>query len=130
MPPSTSTELRLRGLECVKLPGVTIADNLSWTSHVDATVKKTQHLFFLSGFSKFGISTRTLTNFYRCTIESILFGSITGWYGSCSAQDHKKLQKVFCTAQIITEANHPSMDFIYMAHCRRKAANIRDASHP
>eukprot|EP00061_Rhincodon_typus_P005993 g26159.t1 len=48
---------------------------------------------------KFGMSIRTLTNFYRCTIESILSGYIMAWYGNCSAQDHKKLQKVVCTAQ-------------------------------
>eukprot|EP00061_Rhincodon_typus_P014661 g41831.t1 len=37
---------------------------------------------------KFGISIRTLTNFYRCTIESIM-----AWYCNYSAQDHKKLLK-------------------------------------
>eukprot|EP00061_Rhincodon_typus_P010107 g34138.t1 len=45
--------------------------------------------------------------------------------------DCKKLQKVVCTAQTITEASIPSMDSIYMAHCCRKAANIiHDPSHP
>eukprot|EP00061_Rhincodon_typus_P006994 g28216.t1 len=74
------------------------------------------------------MSIRSLTNFYRCTIESILSGCITAWYGNCS---DKKLQKVVCTAQTITEANLPSMDSIYMARCRRKAANIiKDPSHP
>eukprot|EP00061_Rhincodon_typus_P012416 g38137.t1 len=35
-------------VESVKFLGVTIKDDLSWTSHVDATVKKAQqHLFFL-----------------------------------------------------------------------------------
>jgi len=74
---------------------------------------------------------RSLTNFYRCTIESILSGCITAWYGNCSAQDRKKLQKVVCTAQTITEANLPSLESIYTARCRRKATNItKDPSHP
>eukprot|EP00061_Rhincodon_typus_P014226 g41126.t1 len=64
---------------------------------------------------KFG---RSLTNFYRRTTESILSRCITAWFGNCSAQDRKKLQKVVCTAQIITETNLPSMDSIYTARCR------------
>eukprot|EP00061_Rhincodon_typus_P018345 g47482.t1 len=43
----------------------------------------------------------------------------------------KKLWKVVCTAQTITEANLPSMDSIYNAHCCGKADNtIKDPSHP
>eukprot|EP00061_Rhincodon_typus_P010479 g34800.t1 len=73
----------------------------------------------------------SLTNFYRCTTESVLSRYITAWYGNCSAQDCKKLQKVVSTAQTITEANLPSMDSTYMARCHRKVANIiKDPSHP
>eukprot|EP00061_Rhincodon_typus_P004536 g22832.t1 len=80
---------------------------------------------------KFGMTKRTLTNFCICTIESILSGCISVWYGNCSAQDSKKLQKVECTAQTITEANLSSMDSIYTSHCHGKAANnIKDPSHP
>eukprot|EP00061_Rhincodon_typus_P007754 g29760.t1 len=117
--------------ECVKFLRVTITDNLSWTSHVDAMVKKAQQcVFFLRQVRKCGMSIGTLTNFYRCTIESILSRCIKTWYGNCSTQDCKKLRKMVCTAQTITEANLPSMDSIYMARCYRKAANImKDASH-
>eukprot|EP00061_Rhincodon_typus_P000878 g13063.t1 len=76
------------------------------------------------------MSIRSLTNFYRCTIESILSKCTMAWYGNCSAQDCKKLQKVVCTDQTIMEANLPSMDSIYTARCRGKAANIKDPSHP
>eukprot|EP00061_Rhincodon_typus_P005355 g24762.t1 len=116
----------------IKFLGVLMTDNLSWASHRDATVKKIQrHLFFLRQLRKFGMSTKSLINFYRCTIESILSGCITAWYGNCSTQDRKKLQKVVCTAQAITEANLPSMDSIYTARCRGKTANIiKDPSHP
>eukprot|EP00061_Rhincodon_typus_P018349 g47491.t1 len=111
-------------LESVKFLGVTIIDNLSWTSHLDATVKKAQQrLFFPRWLRKFGMSIRSLTNFYRCFIESIQSGCITAWYGNCSTQDCKKIQKMVCTAQTITEANLPSMDSIYTARCCGKAAN-------
>eukprot|EP00061_Rhincodon_typus_P005704 g25545.t1 len=94
----------------IKLLEGMITNDLSWTSHVNATIKKAQQcLFFVRQLRKFGMSTRSLTNFYRCTIENILSWCITAWHGNCSAQDYKKLQKVVCTAQTITEANLPSM---------------------
>eukprot|EP00061_Rhincodon_typus_P005337 g24716.t1 len=87
-------------MKSIKFLGVMITDNMSWPSHVNATVKKVQQrLFFLRRVRKFGMSIRSLTNFYRCTIESVLSGCITAWYSNCSAQDSKKLQKVVCTAQ-------------------------------
>eukprot|EP00061_Rhincodon_typus_P015751 g43605.t1 len=59
-------------LKSIKFFGVTITNDLSWTCHVDVTVKKAeQHLFFLRLLRKLGMSIRSLTNFYRCTIESI-----------------------------------------------------------
>eukprot|EP00061_Rhincodon_typus_P012606 g38450.t1 len=44
---------------------------------------------------KFGMSIRTLTNVYRCTIESILSRGIKAWFGNCCAQGRKKLHKVY-----------------------------------
>eukprot|EP00061_Rhincodon_typus_P011784 g37057.t1 len=41
-------------VKSIKFLRVTITDNLSWTSHVDVTVKKAQqHLFFLRKRRKF-----------------------------------------------------------------------------
>eukprot|EP00061_Rhincodon_typus_P017290 g45923.t1 len=77
--------------------------------------RRQNNAFFLRQLRKFGMPIKTLTNFYRCTIESI------------PIQDHK----VMCTAQTIMEANLPSIDSIYMARFRGKAANIiKDPSHP
>eukprot|EP00061_Rhincodon_typus_P016999 g45494.t1 len=112
-------------VESIKFQGVMITDNLTRTYHVDARGKKAQQcFFFLRRLKKFGMFLRTLINFYRCTIESILPWVRNAWYGNCSAQDRTKLQKVACTALTITEAILPSMDSIYMARCRGKAANI------
>eukprot|EP00061_Rhincodon_typus_P015015 g42454.t1 len=78
----------VKRVESVKFLRVTITDNLSWTSHVDVTVKKAQqHLFFLRQLRKFAMPIRTVTNFCRYTIESIPSGCMTAWYGNCSAQD-------------------------------------------
>ncbi|KAI4900670.1 hypothetical protein NFI96_025609 [Prochilodus magdalenae] len=43
---------------------------------------------------KFGLPPDILTNFYRCTIESILT-AYTFWYGSCTAYDRKAVKRVW-----------------------------------
>ena len=95
-------------------------------------VKKVhQCLYFLRRLRKFGMSTTTLINFYRCIIESIISGCITSWYDSCSAQDHKELQKVVNEAQSITQTSLPSIDSVYTSCCLGKAASIiKDPRHP
>ena len=71
-------------VESFKFLGVHITDKLKLSTHTDSVVKKAQqHLFNLRRLKKFGLSPKTLTNFYRCTIESILSGCITAWYGNC-----------------------------------------------
>ena len=70
--------------------GVHITDKLKWythtDTHTDSVVEKAQQrLFNLRRLKKFGLSSKTLTNFYRCTIKSILPGCITTWYGNCTA---------------------------------------------
>eukprot|EP00061_Rhincodon_typus_P011256 g36142.t1 len=120
--------IEVERVKIIKFPSAMITDDLSWTSHVDATVKKIQQcLFFPRQLRKFAMSIRPLTNFHRYTIESILSRSVTACYSNCSAQDRKKLQNVMC----ITEANLPSMDSNYTARCCGKAANIiKDPLHP
>ncbi|XP_078080812.1 multidrug and toxin extrusion protein 2-like isoform X2 [Mustelus asterias] len=51
-----------------------------------------------------------------------LSGCFTAWYGSCSAQDRKKLQTVVNVAQSITQTSLPSIDSVYTSHCLGKAA--------
>ena len=75
-----------------KFLGVDITDKLNWSTNTDSSVKKAQQrLFNLRGLKKFGLSPKALTNFYRCTIESILSGCITAWYGNCSEHNRKAL---------------------------------------
>ena len=64
----------------------------------NSVVKKAQQrLFHLRRLKKFGLSPKAL-NFYRCTIESILSGYSTAWYGNCSAHNRKALQRVVRSA--------------------------------
>ena len=74
---------------------------------------------------------RYLKKLYSCTIESILTGCITAWYGNCSASDRKALQRVVRMAQYITGAKLPAIQDLYTRRCQRKALNIfKDSSHP
>ena len=63
------------------------------------------------------------------TIESILTGCITAWYGNCSTSDRKALQRVVQMAQYITGAKLPAIQELYTRRCLRKALKI-DSSHP
>eukprot|EP00061_Rhincodon_typus_P015001 g42435.t1 len=120
----------VEGVDSVKFLGLMTTDNLSWPSHIDATVKAAQQHLFHRQLRKFGMAVRTLTNFYRCTIESILSKCMMARYSNCSAQNHKKLQKIACTAQATMQASLPSVDSIHMTRCHGKAANIKDPLHP
>ena len=93
--------------------------------------KAQQRLFNLRRLKKFGLSPKALTNFYRCTIESILAGCITAWYGNCSALNRKALQRVVRTAQRITGGKLPALQDTYTTRCYRKAIKIiKDINHP
>ena len=56
-----------------------------------------------------GLSSKSLTNFYRCTIESILSGCITAWYGNCTTLNRKALQRVVRSAHRITGGKLPTL---------------------
>ena len=60
--------------------------------HPHSVLRKVrQRLFNLRKLKKIGLAAKTLMNFYRCTIESILSGCITAWYGNCTARNRKAL---------------------------------------
>ena len=89
-------------VESFKFLGIHNTDNLKWSTYTDSVVKKAQqlqHLFNLRRLKKCGMSLKTLTNFHRCTIESILSGCITAWYGNCTPDNRRVLQRVVRSAQ-------------------------------
>jgi gmma-aminobutyric acid receptor subunit gamma len=78
----------------------------------------------------FGLSPKTFTNFYRCTIESILPGCITTWYGNCSARNSRALQRVVRSAQLTTWGKLPALQDINTTRRHRKAKKfIKDNNH-
>jgi gmma-aminobutyric acid receptor subunit gamma len=78
----------------------------------------------LRRLKRFGMGSQILKKFCNCTIESILTGCITAWYGNCLASDRKALQRVVHTAQYITGAELPAIQDLYTMQYQRKALNI------
>ena len=71
-----------------KFLGVHITDKLKWSTHTDSVVKKAPTAPPQpQEAEKNVLAPTTLTNFYRCTIESILSGCITAWYGNRAARN-------------------------------------------
>ncbi|KAI4887924.1 hypothetical protein NFI96_022449, partial [Prochilodus magdalenae] len=115
-----------------KFLGVHITEELTWSEHTTRVVKKAQQrLFFLRRLRRFGMDPRILRTFYTCTVESILTGSITTWYGSCTAIERKALQRVVRTAQYITGVQLPNLLDLYTSRCLRKTRRVlKDSTHP
>ena len=84
---------------CFKSLGEFIKDDLNWSRQADSVVKLIKSLYFLRRLMamEFGMSGKNLTNFYRCTIESILSGCITGWYASCRHVEASARNVEMCT---------------------------------
>ena len=66
-----------------------------------------------------------LKSFYSCTIESILTGCITAWFGNYSASDRKALQRVVRTAQYITGAKLPAIQDLYTRWCPKNDQRLQ-----
>ncbi|KAI4891709.1 hypothetical protein NFI96_002854 [Prochilodus magdalenae] len=104
----------------VRFLGVHLTDDLSWSLHTNKVVRSAcQRLFFLRRLRKSGLPPDILTNFYRCTIESILTACITVWYSSCTAYDRTALKRVVRTAESIIGSKLPALQDIYRSRCPR-----------
>ncbi|KAI4894750.1 hypothetical protein NFI96_033825, partial [Prochilodus magdalenae] len=109
----------------VKFLGVHLTYDLTWSLHTNKVLRSArERLFFLRRLRKFGLPPDILTNFYRCTIESILTACITVWYGNCTAYDHKTLKRVVRTAESIIGSKLPDLQDFYRSRCLRKIQKI------
>ncbi len=130
--PITIDKTPVERVNSFKFLSVHITEDLTWSTHTDALLKKThQRLFFLRRLRKFGMSPSILRSFYTCTVESILTGCITAWFGNSTTGNRKALQRVVRTACHIVGGELPSLQDIYTRRCIRKAQRItNDSSHP
>ena len=119
-------------VDSFKFLGVHITNSLTWSLNSKGILKKAQQrLYFLRRLRRFGLSTKALVNFYRCTIESVLTGCITVWFGNVTVQDSKQLQRIVKRAAKIIGTELPQLHTIYNTRCKKKTENIlKDSSHP
>jgi hypothetical protein len=80
-------------VDSFKFLGVHITKKLKWSKHTKTVVKRAR-LNLFRRLKRFGMGPQILKRFYTCTIENILTGCITAWYGNCSASDCKALQRI------------------------------------
>ena len=70
-------------VESFKFLGVHITNQLTWSTHTKTVVKRTQQKPIpLRRLKTFGMGPQILKELISCTIESILTGCITTWYGN------------------------------------------------
>ncbi|KAK1788983.1 hypothetical protein P4O66_015878, partial [Electrophorus voltai] len=112
--------------------GVHVSQDLSWALHTNSLAKKArQRLYHLRRLRDFRLPSKVLRNFYTCTIESILTGNITVWFGNSTKQDRQALQRVVRSAERITHTELPDLQTIYYKRCQTKARKIvKDPTHP
>ncbi|KAK1791168.1 hypothetical protein P4O66_002196 [Electrophorus voltai] len=92
------------------------------------TVERVDSFRCLRGFR---LPSKVLRNVYTCTIESILKGNITVWFGNCTKQDKQPLQKVVHSGEHITHMELLDLQTIYYKQCQTKARRIvKDPTHP
>ncbi|KAK1787712.1 hypothetical protein P4O66_015934 [Electrophorus voltai] len=119
-------------LKAVCLIGDKDARDLSWSRHTNSLAKKArQRLYYLRCLRHFRLPSKVLQNFYPCTIESILKGNITVWFGNSTKQDRQALQRVARSAERIIHMELPDLQTIYYKRCQTKARRIvKDPTHP
>ncbi|KAK1788612.1 hypothetical protein P4O66_002697 [Electrophorus voltai] len=112
--------------------GVHISQDLSWSRHSNSLAKRAcQCLYHLRRPRDFRLPSKVLRNFYTCTIESILMGNITVWFGNSTKQDRQALQRVVHSAECITHTELPDLQSIYYKRYQTKARRIvKDPTHP
>ncbi|XP_061926485.1 uncharacterized protein LOC133665251 [Entelurus aequoreus] len=134
---SSHTQLFINGtaVEMVSSPkflGVQITDNITWSLHTGALVKRAQQrMHFLRRMKRAQLPPPVLTTFYTGTIESLLTNCMSVWTGACSASDWKSLQRVVRTAEKIIRTPLPPIQEIAKSRCLTRAQKIcRDSSPP
>nr|XP_049595883.1 uncharacterized protein LOC125980593 [Syngnathus scovelli] len=123
---------RVERVHSTKYLGVHISDRISWSENITTIVKKAQQrLHFLRVLRRYNLNTDLLLTFYRSSIESLLTYCIVVWFGSSTAADREKLQRVVKAAQRIIGRPLPSLTDIYTTRCLSRAKAISaDSSHP
>jgi hypothetical protein len=106
----------VENVEIFKFLGINLTDKLKRSTHTDSVVNQAQQRpFNLMGLKIFGLAPKTLRNFNRCTIESILSGFITAWYDNYTTRNRRVPQRVMQSnssagAHCLPSRTHTALD--------------------
>ncbi|KAK3568712.1 hypothetical protein QTP86_013878, partial [Hemibagrus guttatus] len=71
-------ETEIKRVKTIKFLGTYISEDFTWSHNTQQLLRRSQQrLYFLRRLRKFGMSTEILSNFYRCTAESVITSSIS-----------------------------------------------------
>ncbi|KAL0149820.1 hypothetical protein M9458_054868, partial [Cirrhinus mrigala] len=125
LPPLSIMDSTVAAVETFKFLGSIISRDLKWDTHIDSIAKKAQQrLYFLRQLKKFNLPQELLKQFYSAVIESVLFTSITVWFGSATKSDTRRLQRTVRTAERIIGAPLPTLQELYTSRVRKRAQKI------
>ncbi len=130
--PLTIIDSSVASVETFKFLGSIISQDLKWDTHIDSIVKKAQQrLYFLHQLRKFNLLQELLKQFYSAIIESVLWTSITVWFGSATKSDIRRLQRTVWTAERIIGVPLSTLQELYTSRVSKRAQKITlDPSHP
>ncbi len=127
--PITIDKTPVERVNSFKFLGVHITEDLTWSTHTDAVLKKShQRLFFLRRLRKFGMSPSILRSFYTCTVESILTGCIIVGGELPSLQDIYTRRCIRKARRIINDSSHPSHRLFSLLPSGRRLRRIRSCT--
>lgn len=89
-------------LKSFRFLGYTVFQGLKWESNISTVIKKTQQrMYFLCQLRKYSLPQELLIQFYTTVIESVLYTSVTVWFGLATKQDKHSLQHTVRSAERI-----------------------------
>jgi hypothetical protein len=124
-PPFDIERTTVEKVESFMFLGVHITDKLKWSTHTDSVVKKAQQcLFNLRRLKKFGLSPKTLTNLYRCTI--------VGLYPRLVRKLHRPQSQGSPEGSEVCTTHHRGQTTCHPGHLHHRKAKkiINDNTHP
>ena len=131
-PPLTINGSTVERVSDFKFLGTFMSNSLGWeTNCTDILKRARQRMYFLRKLKSFGVSTRTMTLFYRAIIESVLTRSIIVWFDRVLISQLNKLDAVIRNAEKIIGINLKPLEVIYKERTVTKTSKIlKDSTHP
>ncbi|CAI5644746.1 unnamed protein product [Oreochromis niloticus] len=119
-------------VKSTKFLGVHLVENLSWSLNTSSITKKAQQCHcFLRKLRKARLPPSIITTFYRGTMMSVKRSCIIVLYGNCTVLDHRTLQQIVRTAEMIIGASLPSItDTYHDQRCGGPHAPLTHTLHP